>query len=380
MGKLYRKLKEIARGCRDREIRQKLELILLGFKLGNATEACARRGYSRKFYYKWLKRLKKSNWDLEALKEKSRRPKKSPKQISVEKEQGIRYYQKRQYGARMVEAMMAREGIKVSKTTICHVFNGRRKPRKRKRKSLNPHRKRYELAIPGQRLQLDVKYVPEFVEGRRAYNYVAVDECTRWRFSYSYLNLEERSTYDFLEKLKQECPFPIHTIQTDNGFEFTSRFHPTAPDREHLMDRWCNQNGILHRLIPPGAKELNGKVERSHRIDEQYFYYRAPTDTVVNLNRHQKRWFDFYNENRLHGGLGYLTPNEKLLERLQTLKSANPNFDFELEKIRLNFLAETPKKMAEQKIQRQRLLSKAKVRLSLVERLELELKKYNSAA
>jgi transposase InsO family protein len=379
MGKLYRKLKEKARGCRDREIRQKLELILLGLKLGNVSEACARRGYSRKYYYKWLKRLKRANWDLNALGEKSRRPGKSPKQIPQEKEHRIRYYQRRQDGARMVEALMAREGKKVSKTTICHVFNKRQKPKKKKKKNLNPHRKRYELVIPGQRLQMDVKYVPEFVEGRRAYSYVAVDECTRWRFAYSYLNLEERSTCDFLEKLKQECPFPIHTIQTDNGFEFTSKYHPTNPDREHPMDTWCNQNRIIHRLIPPGAKELNGKVERSHRIDEQYFYYRAPTDTLTNLNRHQKRWIDFYNENRLHGGLGYQTPNEKLLERLQTLKNENQKLEPELETIRLKFLAETPKKMTEQKRERQRQ-SKAAIRLSLEERLELELKKYRLVA
>jgi transposase InsO family protein len=278
----------------------------------------------------------------------------------------------------MVQAIMAREGLRVSRTTICHVFNGRRKSKKRKKKILNPHRKRYELAIPGQRLQVDVKYVPEFVEGRRAYSYVAVDECTRWRFAFSYLNLEEAATCDFLERLKRECPFPIHTIQTDNGFEFTSKYHPTAPDREHPMDTWCKQNGIRHRLIPPGAKELNGKVERSHRIDEQYFYHRAPTDTLENLNSHQKRWIDFYNENRLHGGLGYQTPNEKLLERLQTLKNQTPNLESGLEQIRLKFLEETPKKMAEQNQERQRL-TRIRKRLNLIERLDLAPKK-NSAA
>jgi hypothetical protein len=124
---------------------------------------------------------------------------------------------------------------------------------------------------------------------------------------------------------------------------------------------------------------LNGKVERSHRIDEQYFYYRAPTDTLANLNRHQTHWIDFYNEKRLHGWLGYQTPNEKLLERLQTLKNGNHNFSEELEKIRLRFLEETPKKMAEQKRERQKL-AKTRVRLSLIEKLELELKKYHSAA
>lgn len=378
MSKLYRKLKEKARVCRDREVRQKLELILLGMRLGNVSEACARRGFSRKFYYKWLGRLKRGHWNLNALREFSRRPKRSPGRISQRKEARIRFYQEHHYGSRMTKAMMGREGTKVSTTTICHVFNRRRKPTKKKKKNLNPHRKRYELVVPGQRLQLDVKYVPEFVDGVRAYNYVAVDECTRWRFAYAYSELNEHMTYDFLEKLREKCPFPIHTIQTDNGFEFTFKLNPQAEAREHLMDTWCAQNTIRHRLIPPGAKELNGKVERSHRIDEQYFYHRAPTDTLENLNQHQTRWLEFYNTKRLHGGLGYQTPDEKLLERIATLRNENQKFDSELEKIRIKFLHETPKKLAEQKRRQQPL--QPKPRRSLVEILDHELKKYNSAA
>jgi transposase InsO family protein len=277
----------------------------------------------------------------------------------------------------MTQAMLKREGAAVSTATICHVFNRRRRITRKKKRALNPHRKRYELTVPGQRLQLDVKYVPELVGNKRAYNYVAIDECTRWRFAYAYSALNEWQTYDFLEKLKRECPFPIHTIQTDNGFEFTFRLNPSCPSREHIMDTWCRENGIRHRLIPPGAKELNGKVERSHRIDEHYFYHRAPTDTVENLNRHQARWLEFYNTKRLHGGLGYQTPHEKLLERLQALKTENADFNSELEAIRLKFMHETPRKLAERQTQRQPSRPR---RLSLVEILERELKRYNSAA
>lgn len=389
MCKLYFELKQKARTCRDREIRKKLELILLWLKLKNVTEACRRLGYSRKFYYKWFGRLKKAKWDLEALREQSRKPRRSPCQISHEQEKRIRYYQRRQYGGRMTRALLAAEGEKISTTTICHVFNKRRKIAKRRRKNLNPHRKRYELVIPGQRIQMDVKYVPELVEGRRAYSYVAIDECTRWRLARSYCELSEHSTYDFLQKLVEKCPFPIHTIQTDNGFEFTSKYHPTAPDREHAMDRWCKENNINHRLIPPGAKELNGKVERSHRIDEQYFYYRAPTDTLSNLNRHQERWISFYNETRLHGGVGYQTPMKKLMERLQTLKSEGIIFsDSELEKIRVKFLTETPRKLAQienQRLQLELLTAPPKpAKITRLEKLtatlELELKKYRLTA
>lgn len=363
--KISKKLKAQARGCRDRSVRQKLELILLAWKLENVTEACRRLGYSRKFYYKWLGRIRRSGWKLMALQEYSRRPRRSPTKTPPELEAKIHWLRKRQYGARMIEAMLRRAGPtqKRARSTIAHVMNGRRKGCKRKLRPINPHRKRYELTIPGQRLQLDVKYVPELVGGRRAYNFVAIDECSRWRFAWAYDGLHERSTYDFLVRLGAQCPFPIHTIQTDNGFEFTFSLVPNVPSsREHAMDEWCRQNEVLHRLIPPGAKELNGKVERSHRIDEQYFYWQAPTDDLDHFNAKQTRWMEFYNRFRLHGGIGFLTPWEKIFERLGSLRkgpiaqpvSPEQLGQWDLEALRLKFIERMPKKLME--LQRQQPL------------------------
>jgi transposase InsO family protein len=352
--KIAQKLKAQARGCRDRSVRQKLELILLAWKLESVTEACRRMGYSRKFYYKWLGRLRRAHWNLRALQEDSRRPKQSPRKTPLEIEAKIHWYRKRQYGSRMIEAMLKRQKIKRTRSVICHILNDRKRGRRSKAKLQNPHRKRYELVIPGQRFQLDVKYVPEFVGGKRVYNYVAVDECSRWRFAWSYDSLNEHCTYDFLGKLKRHCPFPIQTIQTDNGFEFTFslQVHHTELSREHLMDQWCRENGVVHRLIPPGAKELNGKVERSHRIDEQYFYWQAPTDDLEHFNAKLMLWLEFYNRHRLHGGLGYLTPWEKIYERLQTLRSplASPEQQ-PLNDLRVKFIEQTPKRIMEQQRQ-----------------------------
>jgi transposase InsO family protein len=344
MDPLYFKLKEKARGCRDREIRVKLELILLALKLGDVSEACARRGYSRKFFYKWFGRLEKAKWNLQALREMSRRPQNTPKRISQKLEKRIRFFASRQYGMRMIEALMAREKTPVSRSTIGHVLRKRRKSTRKKKKTFNPHIKRYELVIPGQRFQIDVKYVPEFVEGKRAYAYVAVDECTRWRFAWAYFELNQYSTEDFLTRLKVACPFPIYKIQTDQGFEFSfKRSTDHNVNNEHRLTQWCRENDVLHRLLPPGAKELNGKVERSHRIDEQYFYWKAPTDNLEHFNAELGAWLEFYHRQRPHGGLEYRTPWEKLCERLVALR--NEPLPAELEPIRLKFLEQSPKKM-----------------------------------
>jgi transposase InsO family protein len=48
---------------------------------------------------------------------------------------------------------------------------------------------------------------------------------------------------------------------TDNGAGFQSAFH------WHALDK-----GIAHTYIKPRTPRLNGKVERSHRIDAEEFY------------------------------------------------------------------------------------------------------------
>jgi transposase InsO family protein len=334
------KLMPQLRHNRDRDIRVKVDLILYGLKLGNVALACERLGFGRSFYYKWWKRLVIGRFRLKALQEKSRRPKRSPRKVEGYIETRIAFYHRKGYGADMIKEYVRREGLRaVSRSTINHVINKRRPPLKRRRYRLKKHRRRYELAIPGQRLQVDVKYSPMQVGGKTVYIYVAVDECTRWRFAYAYEELNEVWTVDFLDRLKKACPFPIATIQTDNGWEFTYALHPNPS--EHQMDVWCKANGIKHRLIPPGVKELNGKVERSHRVDADYFYGRAPSQNIGIFNRALAGWMDFYNKQRPHGGIAFLTPIEKLRERITALQTAL--LDEKMEPLRQKFLKEGPK-------------------------------------
>ena len=175
------------------------------------------------------------------------------------------------------------------------------------------------MPIPGQRLQMDVKYFPGRVNGKKAYVYVAIDECTRWRYSKAYETINGLLTADFMSEVKENAPFPINCVQTDNGQEFTFRFLNT--EKVHPLDLWCEENGVKHQCIPPGIKELNGKVERSHRLDDQYFYWRANTQSIEGLNYSMKEWIRYYNNERPHGGLGYMTPKEKINERMEGLKS-----------------------------------------------------------
>lgn len=340
------KLSPLLRHTKDREIRVKVELILLACKLQSVTEACARRGFSRKFFYKWYGRLRRSGWKLSSLREYSRRPRKTHRlRTQRSTEARIQRLHAVGYGAPTIQAHLLREGKKLSQSTICHILRGRKKClKKTRREKLKAHRRRYEIPIPGLRLQMDVKYVPERVGELKAYAYVIIDECTRMRFIYAYTSINPANTVDFLDRAQAFFPFALRTIQTDNGLEFTYRLRPQIhAETIHPMDMWCAENQIGHRCIPPGEKELNGKVERSHRIDEQCFYWRAPTDSIEHLNEEITHWMRVYNHERLHGGIGFKTPFEKLLERYQALRVGLGEQHDEL--FRLRFVQTLPKSL-----------------------------------
>ena len=336
-----KKLMAQLRRCRNRDVRVKAEVVLCALKLGNVALACTRLGFGRSFYYKWWRRLVAGKFQLKALREISRKPKTSPKKIDGYIETRIGFYHRKGYGADMIKEFLRREGLKpASRSTINHVLNHRQPAVKKRRFKLKKHRRRYELVIPGQRLQVDVKYSPMPVGGKTVYVYVAVDECTRWRFAWGYDELNAHWTIDFLDRLAKACPFPIWTLQTDNGQEFTYSLMGNGAG-QHPMDQWCATRGIRHRLIPPGVKELNGKVERSHRVDADYFYGRAPTARLDLFNRALTQWISFYNVQRPHGGLSYQTPMEKLRERITALETEV--LDATLEPMRQRFLKEGPK-------------------------------------
>ena len=66
--------------------------------------------------------------------------------------------------------------------------------------------------------------------------------------------------------------FPCHIecVQTDNGQEFTKRFSPYGgSDNPTLFQERLAEHGIRHKLIRPFTPRHNGKVERSHRKDNE---------------------------------------------------------------------------------------------------------------
>ena len=90
-----------------------------------------------------------------------------------------------------------------------------------------------------------------------------------------------------------------------NGHEFQAKFH------------WCVEDqGICHAYIKPRSPQLNGKVERSHRIDEEEFYQLLTYKDDVDLEQKLAHWERFYNLSRLRGAFSGKALTKQLREKL----------------------------------------------------------------
>jgi transposase InsO family protein len=191
---------------------------------------------------------------------------------------------------------------------ILHRLDMSRLPSSQRYRRQRDRWKRYEKPEPGHRVQIDVKFIAPLAGSRRKYyQFTAIDDCTRLRVLRIYDRLNQKSAVQFLDYVLAKLPFRVERIQTDNGAEFQSAFH------YHVLDR-----GIGHVYIRPATPRLNGKVERSHRIDAEEFY-RMLDGVVIDdagvFNKRLREWEDFYNFNRPHGGLGGQTPYERLRQK-----------------------------------------------------------------
>jgi transposase len=185
----------------------------------------------------------------------------------------------------------------------------RQKAQKKKK-----HTKVVVVLNPGQHTQMDVKYQLHLLTNKsKAYVYNFIDHASNWSFKYAYDRINARNTEDFMARIQWICPFKIERLQTDNGVEFTSKYLCVSADPEdHLLDKYCQKNDINHKLIPPGEKELQGLVERSHRQDDQELFSRIDPRDLAEFNEHLSIFKDERNRKRRFKKLNWKTPDEWL--------------------------------------------------------------------
>lgn len=283
------------------------------------TKAAIKYNVSRQYVYRWKNRY---DGTLQSLSDRSHRPLHHPNQHTEDEINLIKNMRRRNPNAGIVVfwVKLRQRGYNRSITGLYRMLRKLGEPRKilpNPKYVPKPYEKMY---YPGQRVQIDVKFVPSAclvgeAEGEKFYQYTAIDEYSRFRYIEAFREHSSYSSAVFLEHMLKAFPFKVECVQTDNGVEFTKRL--LKENDLTLFEEKLKVLGIRHKLIKPYTPRHNGKVERSHRKDNEYFYashkFYSFNDFVKQLAVHIRKYNNFPMR-----PLGWKSPCEFLNHFLQT--------------------------------------------------------------
>jgi transposase InsO family protein len=299
------------------EAKARQAVVECGNKKGKSY-AAQKYGASLSSVKRWVKRYD-GTW--QSLRERSHRPHSHPKRHTAEEEAAIRAAFGEKYMRfgwdGVYDELVKNQGYTRSLEGMYRAATRMGLGRGKKGKPPRKHDRRYpELTAPGEKVQIDVKEVPySCLKGaakrdeKHLYQWTAIDECTRLRYVFGYWEHTPENSVDFLKRLQTAFPFPIQTVQTDNGTEFTYRF--ISEGKACPFEKALEKAGMAHKLIAPRTPWHNGKVERSHRNDQRYFYDWERFGDVDELNKKLAAHLVWSN-NKTMRTLGRKSPLERL--------------------------------------------------------------------
>lgn len=263
----------------------------------------------------WLASFRKHG--MAGLENKSTRPRTHPKEIPIRtRERIIELRKETKKCALKLGWDLEDEGVNINYRTIGKILKTEGLTRHYRTRKI----KWKYIKVPlgkGELIEIDVKYVPNTIKGRKYYQFTAIDTATRWRYLQAYEDYSSFHSIIFLLELIKIAPFRIRAVKTDNASNFTNRYtgyqksaDPLNP-RLHPFDITCQENNILHYLIDPGKPQQNPFVERSHREDQEKFYEQTQFKSFQELKYKLLLWNMEYN-NTKHCGLNGKTPNKAL--------------------------------------------------------------------
>ena len=279
-------------------------------KHGNNALAARKYHTSRQQVHRWLQRYDGTE---QSLGYRSRRPKGHPKEHSKEELELIKktYTRYGFEGLAEVYVKCQEKGYDRSYGSMCKQIRKRYKKTSPKKNYPKSTWKAQEVTYPGEKVQIDIKYVPlECIgfnsHGIRYYQITAIDEYSRRRVLEIVDEKSVTHTSRFMKSLEGKMGFKIKTVQTDNGSEFTNS---EEKSRRSLFENVLDKLGIKHVKTRPYSPWQNGKVERSHRIDGHMFYKRRRFKNYEQMIMSHKRYMNRYN-NIAKRVLGFKSPNE----------------------------------------------------------------------
>jgi transposase InsO family protein len=314
-------VKAYGAGLKWRSMRNKEEVkrrvdALRFWEVHGLAAAIDHSGVSKRTLQRWKAILKQSDGNVNALDPQSTAPqKRRHRYIPPDLEQTIIDWRTKypRLGGKKLTPLLRKEGyeVSVSYTNRCikDLKALGRLPNAVKLSwyaKSGTHKERTKTKVKKQRRTtkqgIEIDTVVRHIDGTKRYIITAIDVTRRVAYAQAYTSHSSVTARDFLKQLLRIVPFEIVEIQTDNGSEFAKHFHEA-----------CVSLNIVHYHTYPRCPKMNAHIERFNRtVSEEFIvYHRALLrDDLTVFNNELVAWLRWYNEERPHESLGFLSPLE----------------------------------------------------------------------
>lgn len=292
---------------------------------GNFSLLCQSYGISRKCGYATLKRYRDSG--EQGLSHKSRKPKRSPHETSVEIVKQILEVRKDnpKWGARKIREYLFRQGLSEmpSEKTLTRILN--------RYGCINPEESakhkpyiRFEHAHPNDLWQMDFKGYFKVGE-KDCHPLTLLDDHSRYSLAIvSCANEQKETVIQALIKVFREYGLPKR-MTMDNG----SPWGYASDQRYTAIDLWLIRLGIRVSHSRPYHPQTQGKLERFHRtmklelLSDYYF------DNVEHAQEGFDWWRKKYNEERPHEAIGLAVPQDRYHKSDRAYPEKLPDIEYD---------------------------------------------------
>jgi len=299
----------------EKEVKRRVDALRF-FETHGLAAAIDHAGVNKRTLQRWKAALKESGGTVAALDPKNTAPtKRRVRQIPPELERAIIHWRTKRprIGGKKLRPLLKKEGFAVPVPYIDRCISDLKELGRIPHKvplswyaKSGTHKERKQIKIKKQRRAtkqgIEIDTVVRHIDGAKRYILTAIDVTRRVSYARAYTSHSSATARDFLNRLLQHVPFEIVELQTDNGSEFQKHFHEA-----------CVALDITHYHTYPRCPKMNAHIERFNRtVSEEFLvYHRALLrDNLDGFNQALTEWLHWYNEERPHESLGFLSPLE----------------------------------------------------------------------
>lgn len=267
---------------------------------GWSTRKVARHfGYSHSAIVKWCAKVPENVYQYRIIPTESSRPHHHPAELSDEIVRVIldRRYQTNR-GADFIHFMLAKEGFDVSLSSVKRTLKRHKLTKYSNWKKWHQYTPRPLPVAPGQLVEADT--IHDGQPGHQLYIYTLLDVYSRWAYAAPATRATANNSALFLRVAQTQAPFSFKTIQTDHGAEFSKWFTKKLAEQ-----------AVLHRHSRVRQPNDNAHLERFNRTIQEECIARLPRKLEV-WQKEIPTYLYYYNTERPHMGIDWLTPVEKL--------------------------------------------------------------------